>query len=136
MALGYVDGSDLAGEVVYVAEQPRVNALQMGEVEGSPYRLDCEFHGSDVADFGLCRLQYLGIGDTQLVGQNSIGIRKLLVHGLYPAILTKVLLHQLIRGCLAREHLLTISYHSLAYPKPLHASVEQSGFDDHVTLAW
>ena len=76
VALGYVDGPDLAGEV-----------------EGAPYRLDCEFHGSDVADFGLCRLQYLGIGDTQLVGQNSIGIRKLLVHGLYPAILTKVLLY-------------------------------------------
>ena len=93
VALGYVEGSDLAGEVVCVTEEPFVNALKMGEVEGSPYQLDCEFHGSDVADFGLCRLQYLGIGDTQLVGQNSIGIRKLLVHGLYPAILTKVLLY-------------------------------------------
>ena len=108
----------------------------MGEIERAPYGLDCEFHHSDVADLGLCRLQFLGIGDTQPIGQNTAGIRRLSAYGLYPAILTRVLLDQLIGGCLTREQLPTISYYSLGYPKPLHASVKQSGFDDHVTPAW
>jgi len=136
VALGYVDGPDLAGKVIYITEQPFMNALKMGEVEGASYRLNCEFHHSDVADLGLCRLQFLGIGDTRPIGQNTIGIRKLFVHGPYTAILTKVLLYQLIRGCLAREQLPTVSYYSLGYPKPLHASVEQSSLHYHVTLGW
>ena len=119
----------------YITEQPLVNALKMGEVDRAPYRLDCESHHSDVADLSHCRLQFIGIGDTLLVEQNTIGIRQLFVRGLYPAILTKVLLYQLICGCLAREQLPTISYYSLGYPKPLYVSVEQSGFNDRVTLA-
>lgn len=102
MALGYVDGPALARKAVYHRTAARECAAD-GRSRKSA------LPDSDVADLGLCRLQSLGIGDTQLVGQNTIGIRKLFAHGLYPAILTNVLLYQLIRGCLAREQLPTIS---------------------------
>jgi len=78
-APAHIDGSQLSGPFVHVAEQTTVNGLQVGEVEPALEGILRKFSGTGRHKVGFGLFEYGRVGDPETIFQDTGGRVKVIV---------------------------------------------------------